>query len=1161
MADYKDLLDQIESGLTVAEPQVASKYSDVLSQIESEVAAPAVTEEVPVAIAEEAPTVYSQSDLTKDEFYFPIEDYMADRFGAHIRDMDREDIVEKYTNNMRGFAGGNSVRSVNEIVYLNEVGEDEERLAKAGKAYEIFEGMQGLAGETDFGERAEIIWDYTKSAVFDPINVLGLGVGKVATGTGFKAGSQVALIAAKQAYKRQVAKGATKEAAEVVAQRVLRQQSSRAVAQTNSRIAQRQAVESAATTTLQRMTTSTALKEAAVVGGFEAAVSAGTDYLYQDAMLRTKVQDEYNTLQTGLSAVIGLVAGGLSGSLSNVGTGAAGSVAPAPLKTSTKGSTSISKLVGQTTQQATPAGTPSPPAGNWLADIANGTELADQDSQFFTTMLLGDDSKGLKGLAHILLEDGYVWRKRTPDDKVSNWVGDIIKNSDPQDAMKFMDDFTKATGIDMVEGKQLTIEAFADTFKKKMSDSGQVLGAAGRVAKLLGRKAEDITADDYASFVLGGGVTPTVNKATAAGKKVGAAVGDLINRDLPDFQNNIIRLMVSNLSTTALNVTGYAAATGLNSASDVARAVLLGGQAGIYMAYKPAEAKKIGISALNILQNQVQKARNTLDVNTTYDTFLQYSQARPDAMRKLTAVLPGGIESLEKIGKGFDPDKPLLTLKMDQAVDVVQRLNLVSAQDGYTKSVEFLSQMDKFLRRSKDDGGFGISWNEFFAQPDHHKQMISERFVALEAMAVDETLKAVFSKSYKGTDFLGEVAGVIEDARNLPGIGLLVPFGRFFNNTVAMSYDMTAVGPLISKAFGGQSTKTTTELASRGLVSWSLIGMLAQREQEYMDRGLGWSEEIDEDTGEVLDERYEFPYAAYKAIARLTAHYWNDEEVPKELLGQLGEQFVGQLTRQLGEAGTGIGEIATSLLSDEGPGLAKVLQDSMGTVVSQAVSGMTRPLEPINTLVGLSRDEEFYVPDRKQGTVWLNNSLRYMDQMVAVARGEELAPPKFSAAEGEPRVQASRLVSTTRASNLTSTERVMNMIGRPSYLINAASQSEAADNRYNQIFNEIVESGASRLYDTKKFKEGTLEMRQGLVSNLMEASRKSTVAYMGRHAVNSSDPTLVTMIEISRSPKLKVQRVMKDLGFDKPLDQLSGEELEQLQTGLKFREDFLEAQE
>jgi hypothetical protein len=51
------------------------------------------------------------------------------------------------------------------------------------------------------------------------------------------------------------------------------------------------------------------------------------------------------------------------------------------------------------------------------------------------------------------------------------------------------------------------------------------------------------------------------------------------------------------------------------------------------------------------------------------------------------------------------------------------------------------------------------------------------------------------------------------------------------------------------------------------------------------------------------------------------------------------------------------------------------------------------------------------------------------------------------------------------------------------------------------------------------------------------------------------------MIEISRSPKLKVQRVMKDLGFDKPLDQLSGEELEQLQTGLKFREDFLEAQE
>ncbi len=37
-------------------------------------------------------------------------------------------------------------------------------------------------------------------------------------------------------------------------------------------------------------------------------------------------------------------------------------------------------------------------------------------------------------------------------------------------------------------------------------------------------------------------------------------------------------------TTTALNVTGYAAATGLNSVTDITRAVLMGGNTGIYLA-------------------------------------------------------------------------------------------------------------------------------------------------------------------------------------------------------------------------------------------------------------------------------------------------------------------------------------------------------------------------------------------------------------------------------------------------------------------------------------------------------------------------------------------------------------------------------------------------
>ena len=735
---YDEILSQIESGSptvstkpTVTPAPVEDKYDSFLSQVET---APAVTATAPVVATSVEPTVqdyskskYSESNLVEDKYFYPIQDYMVERYGVHMKDQSRDETVSQYVNNMRGFAGGNSVRSLGEIAYLNGVSDNPDSMLKAGQAYEIFDNMQGL----------------TRSAVADPVNILGLGIGKVASGTGFKVGAQVALFAAKQTFKKELAKGATREAAQKLAETAFKATAQKAVTETNIKIAQRQAIEKAATTTFQRMTTKTALKEGAIVGTFEGAVSAGTDYLYQDAMLRTKVQDEYNIYQTGLAGVVGLVAGGLSAMASNVRTGASGLVAPTPFKTSTKGSKVISTVVNQTASIPPGApGTISPPTGNWLKDIAKGTELRDQDTDFFITMLLGNDEKGLKGLSTILVEDGYAWVKRDPDDKVSNWIGDIIKEADPQDAKKFIDDFTAATGITMDDGKALTVEAFADTFKKKMSDSGRVLNAASQMAKVLGRKVEDITGEDYAAFILNGAVPTSTSNIAAAAARVGDIAGNLLNRDLPDFQNNIIRLLVSNLSTTALNVAGYSTTTAMNSASDIVRAALIGGNAAVHMIYNPAEAKKMGISALGIIQNQMTKAKNVLDVNTTYDTFLQYSQVRPDVMRQLT-----NIDMVTS--KGLDLKKPLITMKIDKGVDFVQKLNLVNAQDGYTKAIEFTSQLDKFLRRSPEEGGFGMSWNEFFARPDHHKLMMSQRFASAEVMAVDETLKATFSKSYK----------------------------------------------------------------------------------------------------------------------------------------------------------------------------------------------------------------------------------------------------------------------------------------------------------------------------------------------------------------------------------------------------------------------------
>jgi hypothetical protein len=1164
MADtYEEMLKRLNGNQPtapeVAAPVAVSEYDQMISRLNATEPTPEVVATGETPVVEPLPlaeTNYSESDLIQDQFFLPIQNYMVDRFGEHMREADRADVIEKYTNNMRGFEGGNSVRTVNEVMYLNEISDDENRMSTAGEAYKIYQGMQGVFGDTTLGEKAEAVWDFTRSTVADPVNLIGLGIGKVATGTGFRLGSQAALIAAKRAFEKELAGGAVREAAQAAGQKIFEQEVTEATAKTVARITQRQAVEQGAKTTLQRMTTSIALKEAAVVGTFEAAVAAGTDYLYQDVMLRTKVQDEYNVYQTGLSAVVGLVAGGIAGAASNVGTGRTGLKVPPELKNEIpKGNKTLGKLVNQTSLSPNP----DLPEGNWLADIADGKDLSKQDIEFFIKMQLGDSDKGIKGLAQIALEEGYTWARTGPDGKVSNWIGDVIKQADPADAKQFLADFTKVTGITKVDGKKITIEALGDTFKKRMRESAQNMNAARQISDILGGNLKGRTVDDYVGAVMDGGVPETSSVVREA---IGKFTGDLLNRDLPDLQNNIIRLMVANPSTTLMNVTGYAAMTGLNSATDIARAVLFGGKAGLYLAYKPAEAKKAGITALNLLQNQVVKARSILDINTTYDQFLLYSKARPQVMDKLTAVLSGGVEKADTAIKGFDPDTPLLTLRANQVSDLAQTVALGNAQDGATKAIEFFAQLDKLIRRPREEGGYGMSYADFISDKAGDKihpaaKMMSERYVKLEAKAVDETLKATFGKSYKGQGALGEVAGAIEDARKIPGIGLLVPFGRFFNNTVALMYETTAVGPLFSRLIG-KDDRPFEEIFVRGAVTWGLIGTLAQREAGYLDMGLSWSEEIDENTGAVLDEKYEFPYGLYKAAARASVHLYRDGGIPPELVTQLRDQFgLGQLTRQLETAGEDTSKIIDALLSEDGPSFAKMLLNTMGGVASQAVSGITRPLEPINAIVGLGRDEEFYVPDRKQGPKAFNQALRYMDQLQAVVVGGNTMPPLYSAVEGQPRQNISKLISTTRESRLTATEQVMNAIGRPSYKAGMSSESDVADNRYNQLFDQMVEEEAKVLRATKSFREGDLAYKTMRVTDILSKARKATKAYMGSIAAKSGDRVLVKMIEISNTPTKTIQSVLKDLKIDRNLDQLSEEELDTVANTIKYREEIV----
>ena len=63
--------------------------------------------------------------------------------------------------------------------------------------------------------------------------------------------------------------------------------------------------------------------------------------------------------------------------------------------------------------------------------------------------------------------------------------------------------------------------------------------------------------------------------------------------------------------------------------------------------------------------------------------------------------------------------------------------------------------------------------------------------------AMSDTLRSVFSEDYTKSKSFGGLAGnfakIVEQASNTPGVGFVLPFGRFMNNVMATAYQWNPV--------------------------------------------------------------------------------------------------------------------------------------------------------------------------------------------------------------------------------------------------------------------------------------------------------------------------------------------------------------------------------
>ena len=121
--------------------------------------------------------------LSLDDNYNVIKDYMSDRFGMEETEYDKRKIIDSYINQMRKFNAGQSVVALTELTHLNS-GEGDKldaRRAKAAKAYELFDSLGGaFSKDRTVGEKLDAVGDYARAIVVDPVNLVSLGVGKLA---------------------------------------------------------------------------------------------------------------------------------------------------------------------------------------------------------------------------------------------------------------------------------------------------------------------------------------------------------------------------------------------------------------------------------------------------------------------------------------------------------------------------------------------------------------------------------------------------------------------------------------------------------------------------------------------------------------------------------------------------------------------------------------------------------------------------------------------------------------------------------------------------------------------------------------------------------------------------------------------------------------------
>ena len=1121
------------------------------------------------------PNAETINDLMTDRNYAVVGQYMDQRFGMTEARHGRQKIVDSYVNHMRKFNFGQSVTTGTELAYLST--DNEVKKLAAGEAYKLFDNMKGaFSEEYTFGQKADAVYDYGRALIVDPINIVSLGFGKLITGGATKVAAQLA----KETVKKLVTESVSKKAAKGAITKTMQVEANKIEQRVLGQIIRGEAVEGVTKGAFAKGLKDMSRKEVLATAAFDSAAAVTIDAVYQKARMQSYIQDEYSVLQGSLTGVTGIFGGSLAYGLTLLNK-APHSEATLPLfmqahDNAISTEAAVIKLAGEQRTKSNKEAIKNmdfaefkkalkkstTAASRWAKKVNKGDKLrrtVDEASDPRRDELLGaffhgidDGPDSFKGLKNIF--DDFDIKLSNEDDTFANFTDFVTEsiNALPKEAKLEVNKLYKLTMQKLPEfnpsGKPATLTGGLKILSSMSSEWG-------RQGHILSKLKKDLK--------LSKGKTPvelfneTVEETLDAPTK---GWRDKVADGTSGMQQNLIRMLITHPGTTALNIVGWANATAMQSAGDILRGALYGGRALGEMAIgRNTNALEFANKSKLMFTLQRQKATNLVSPYATQQAAYSFLAANPKSQKELFRYMSGGIE-LDDVYKtlGVDIGEVNNPGGFEKVMDFAQTMYGVKAQDMFTKSQEFMYALDKQIRIN-----YGVSYSEFLQDPNLYKKMKGDDYVKIQAVAVEDALRNVYAKSYGGDRMKGGegmltgAARFIEDLRKYPVVGAMVPFGQFFNNTLGHMLDHTGIS--LAHKYLANTTRDPLELLTKSSIGLSLIGITAAREYKNMEEGLGLFDERGSD-GAIRNRMYDFPFSFYKAIGRMGAHVRRDGEIPPEMFREVVTLFgTKNLTRQLGDSG----KMTFDLFADIAQGEDVAVKEGLVKIVSDAgsmyLSAYSRPLDPVNQIIALTRGEDYTPIDRKQGSEFANKSARYVDQIFTGLTGVELAPEKYSVlTKDQAMAPIGKIFGYREVPGQTSIQRMFNEIGKPQWRTGIKSFIPEVRNDINRYMVHILENEAEKTINSRGWKNGNTEIRTQMLSDVLSRSKTTTMEILK----GSSDPTdtrTLKFYELTNGTrgisKEDVDKALVNLKIDKEITELDENQLNFLITYLELKKD------